>query len=257
MYWVWVLYEWERSQTPGVLVAATIYASTQVGPASQGVKSRTRGRLYQRQLGPAIERLDARLLAAGGAAIGHRDGQRELHGQPRAGVRARPPGGVPAQALVEIDGPARVERAVAAAQQIHPCLGHDRGLRRRRGDPYALARAPPRRRADAGTGSSCTGLACRARRRTSRQLSPSVSSAGAPMMTAVAISTACRMIPNASASAAPTPYAPCRTATQAAWKTPRFDGVAGSTAVTLTANSTAAAAPTPARSSSPSATSSA
>src|SRR6478736_1273013 len=169
MYWVWVLDEWERSQTPGVLVAATIYASTQVGPASQGVKSRTRGRLYQRQLGPAIERLDARLLAAGGAAIGHRDGQRELHGQPRAGVRARPPGGVPAQALVEIDGPARVERAVA------------------------------------GTGSSCTGLACRARRRTSRQLSPSVSSAGAPMMTAVAISTACRMIPNASASAAPTP----------------------------------------------------
>ena len=46
------------------------------------------------------------------------------------------------------------------------------------------------------------------------------------------------------------------TATQAAWKMPRFDGVAGSTAVTLTANSTAAAAPRPARWSSPSATSS-
>jgi hypothetical protein len=48
-----------------------------------------------------------------------------------------------------------------------------------------------------------------------------------------------------------------RTATQAAWKTPRFDGVSGSTAVTLTANRTAAAAPIPAPcSSSPSASSS-
>src|SRR4029077_4057313 len=102
MYWVWVLDEWERSQTPGVLVAATTYASPQVGPASQGVKSRTRGRLYQRQLGPASERFEARLLAAAGAAIAHRNAQRKLHGQPRAGVRARPPGGVAAQALLEI-----------------------------------------------------------------------------------------------------------------------------------------------------------
>ena len=41
------------------------------------------------------------------------------------------------------------------------------------------------------------------------------------------------------------PYAE-RTATQAAWKTPMFEGVAGITAVTFTANSTAAAAPSPA-----------
>ena len=38
-------------------------------------------------------------------------------------------------------------------------------------------------------------LACIARIRTSRQLTPSFSNAGAPMTNAVAISTACRMIP--------------------------------------------------------------
>ena len=44
-------------------------------------------------------------------------------------------------------------------------------------------------------GESDTGAVCSARRRTSRHDSPSLTSAGAPMTTAVAISTACRMIP--------------------------------------------------------------
>ena len=55
--------------------------------------------------------------------------------------------------------------------------------------PRAL-RLPPRARAE-----SETGELCRARRRTSRQDRPSLTSAGAPMITAVATSTAWRMIP--------------------------------------------------------------
>src|SRR4051812_13287932 len=65
--------------------------------------------------------------------------------------------------------------------------------RRRRAQPQASTStaASPRR----GSGGSSTGAACIARRRTSRQLTPSLSRAGAPMTNAVAISTACRMIP--------------------------------------------------------------
>ena len=70
-----------------------------------------------------------------------------------------------------------------------------------------LMRAPTHRemrnwRFEAAIGWRCgdgapseTGEVCSARRRTSRQETPSLTSAGAPMTTAVAISTACRMIP--------------------------------------------------------------
>ena len=76
------------------------------------------------------------------------------------------------------------------------------------------SRSPPGRRVEVAAGtprpppaqaSECdvegrwprseTGAECRARSRTSRQDTPSLTSAGAPITTAVATSTACRMIP--------------------------------------------------------------
>ena len=50
-----------------------------------------------------------------------------------------------------------------------------------------------------------------------------------PIATAVAISTACRMIRRRGRRSCPLPYADS-TATHAAWKTPTFDGVTGSAA---------------------------
>ena len=58
---------------------------------------------------------------------------------------------------------------------------------------YPVSRAPVREKPC--TGASSTGEACIARRRTSRHDRPSFTSAGVPMTIAVAISTACRMIP--------------------------------------------------------------
>ena len=50
-------------------------------------------------------------------------------------------------------------------------------------------------RAERGAADSSTGAVCSARSRTSRHDRPSLTSAGAPSTTAVATSTACRMIP--------------------------------------------------------------
>ena len=60
--------------------------------------------------------------------------------------------------------------------------------------PRASISCPSERRLRERSRSS-TGVPCSARRRTSRQDRPSLTSAGMPIMTAVAISTACRMIP--------------------------------------------------------------
>ena len=74
---------------------------------------------------------------------------------------------------------------------------HSRTLRhpRRHGalGVQAVSRAPVR--PPKPCGDSSTGDACIARSRTSRQDRPSFTSAGAPMTIAVAISTACKMIP--------------------------------------------------------------
>ena len=68
-------------------------------------------------------------------------------------------------------------------------------LARLSGRARRLPRAASASRAARGSAESSTGAVCIARSRTSRQDSPSLTSAGAPSTTAVATSTACRMIP--------------------------------------------------------------
>ena len=68
-----------------------------------------------------------------------------------------------------------------------------RRLARRRDQGLGARPLAPSRRS--GSAGSVTGAACIVRRRTSRQESPSLSSAGMPINSAVAISTACRTMP--------------------------------------------------------------
>ena len=78
----------------------------------------------QRQLGCPRHALDACLLAASSRAVGHRHRKLELDRQPAGRIAARDAGSVALKPALEIDRPARVERAVAAAQHINPGLGH-------------------------------------------------------------------------------------------------------------------------------------
>src|SRR5438105_4873580 len=94
--------------------------------ASMTAKSPTTrlGGGQERELRPPRQPLDARLLTAGGGTVDHRDRQRKLDGQPAGGVAARGTGAVARKPALEIDRPPGVEQAIAAAQQIHPGLGH-------------------------------------------------------------------------------------------------------------------------------------
>jgi hypothetical protein len=74
----------------------------------------------QRELCCSRQALDACLFAASSRAVGHRHRKLELDGQPAGRVAAGDAGTVARKPALEIDCPTRVERAVAAAQQIHP-----------------------------------------------------------------------------------------------------------------------------------------
>src|SRR5829696_4711153 len=77
----------------------------------------------QRQLLRARERLDPRLLAAGRRAVGVLRAPGQRHGEPAARVAARAAGVVGGEPALDVHGPAAVQRAVGAAQQVDP--GHD------------------------------------------------------------------------------------------------------------------------------------
>jgi hypothetical protein len=87
----------------------------------------------QRELCCARQALDACLFAASSRAVGHRHRKLELDWQPAGRVAAGDAGTVARKPALEIDCPTPVGRAVAAAQQIHPGLGHrtTASLRRR------------------------------------------------------------------------------------------------------------------------------
>ena len=125
----------------------------------------------------AVEPLDARLLAHRRAAVGHRARHHELDGQARGRVAARPAGAVARQAALHVGAPARVERAVAAAQHVHPRLGHRAARRGRAASRRRRPRAPTARAPCSSRGRR-TGVACIVRRRTSRQESPSFKQRG-------------------------------------------------------------------------------
>jgi hypothetical protein len=78
----------------------------------------------QREFGGPRKAFDPSLLAAGGGAAGHRSGELNLDRKATGGVPACAAGSVAAKPLLEIDGPARVQRVVAAAQYVHPGLWH-------------------------------------------------------------------------------------------------------------------------------------
>ena len=155
----------------------------------------------QRELVAARQRFDARLLAPRGAAIGHRRLIHQLDGQPAGGVAAGLARAVALQARLRrpCSSPCRASRRRSAA--CRP--------RRRRSstfEPSLPARSARRRgarpAAPCGSGPRRTGDACIERSRTSRQDSPSLSSAGTPMISAVATST---------------PAARCRRRSRPAW----------------------------------------
>lgn len=74
----------------------------------------------QRELRGPRQALDPCLLAPSGARVRHRYRCEQLHRQAAAGVAAAAPGGVGCDAALDIDSPARVEGAVATAQDIDP-----------------------------------------------------------------------------------------------------------------------------------------
>jgi hypothetical protein len=82
---------------------------------------------HERELGRAAQALDARLLASGGARVGHRDDRGQLDGQPRAGVTRAAAALMSGDAPRHVARPARVERVVRAApQQVDHRLAHQR-----------------------------------------------------------------------------------------------------------------------------------
>jgi hypothetical protein len=89
--------------------------------------------------------LDAVHFAASSRAVGHRHRKLELDRQPAGRVAAGDAGTVARKPALEIACPTRVERAVAAAQQIHPGLGHrtTASLRRPQGPAHASERPSP------------------------------------------------------------------------------------------------------------------
>ncbi len=158
-------------------------------PAADGARGSARGTLAgdQRELGGPIQALDPRLLAQRGRRSAHRPPRDELDragGWPCSGWPCRR-GGAPGVAARRCSSPCRASRRRSAA--CRP---------RRRPSPIDTprARAMPARRsarrsargardaAACGSGASLTGAACIVRSRTSRQESPSLSSAGRPMI---------------------------------------------------------------------------
>ena len=137
----------------------------------------------QRQLRGAVQALDAGLLAhrrRGGRASRARAPARLAAARPCSGSPAPP---VARQPALHVGAPARVQRTVAAAQHVHPrppAIGAVPASA-----PAALAPRRAARRAAARARGSRTGAACIVRSRTSRQESPSLSSAGRPMISAV------------------------------------------------------------------------
>jgi hypothetical protein len=80
----------------------------------------------QRQLLRAREGLDPGFLPPRSGAVGQRLRPRELDRQPAARVAARAAGAVRGEPLLQVDGPAAVQRPVDAPQHVDP--GHARGL---------------------------------------------------------------------------------------------------------------------------------
>ena len=78
----------------------------------------------QRQLFIPIEPLDPRFLPARGAAVGHRQRQRQLDRQSTGGVTAALARLMTRQTTLHVGRPARVERAVAATQHVNPGVRH-------------------------------------------------------------------------------------------------------------------------------------
>ena len=78
----------------------------------------------QRELRCPRQALDPCVLAASSSAVEHRHRQLELDGQPTGRIAAGDSSLVVCKPALEIDRPARVEGAVAAAQRINPGLGH-------------------------------------------------------------------------------------------------------------------------------------
>ena len=74
--------------------------------------------LDERELLGSREPLDSRLLAAGGRLVGQLDHGGQLHGQVPAGVSGTATRAVRLEALLDVEGPAAVEAAAAAAEQI-------------------------------------------------------------------------------------------------------------------------------------------
>src|SRR3954454_14191744 len=72
---------------------------------------------HEGELRRAWQALDPRLLAARGARVGRGKDGRELDGEPGARVLRAAPGAVGGEPRVHVVGPARVERAVRAAQE--------------------------------------------------------------------------------------------------------------------------------------------
>src|SRR5512133_1491161 len=143
------------SSTAGNSVVAIgwIYATTIGRPSSGPGYLPNVGRGDQGELPGAIQRLDPRLLAPGLAAVGHPHREGQLDGQAAAGVGARLPRGVAAQARVEVGRPPGVEGTVRAAQEVHPGVSHRRGLRRSGHGSYV----PQRRRPLASRGAALPG----------------------------------------------------------------------------------------------------
>jgi hypothetical protein len=78
----------------------------------------------QRELIGPRQAFDACLLSARGGAVGHRYRVRELDRKPACRVATRGAGSVAHKSALEIDRPTRIKRAVGAAQQVYPRLGH-------------------------------------------------------------------------------------------------------------------------------------
>ena len=74
----------------------------------------------QRELLLARQALDPRLLAPRGVRVAHAQRAGELNRQARAGVASATARGVGREAALEVDRPARVQRAVGAAQDVDP-----------------------------------------------------------------------------------------------------------------------------------------
>jgi hypothetical protein len=103
-------------------------------------RSRRLSGAKQRELCCSRQTLDACLLAASSRAVGHRHRKLELDGQPAGCIAAGDARSVVRKPALKIDRPARVERAVATAQHIHPGLGHRGTASPRRGQVPAHPR---------------------------------------------------------------------------------------------------------------------